>query len=239
MNTWAAKRFYKAATVEAVDGGFGVALDGRSVRTPAKAPLVLPTRALAELIAAEWDAQSGTIKPDTMPATRMANVAIDKLAAAQAAVVDSIVEYGGSDLLCYRAPNEAALAARQAVAWDPVLAWASKRFGVRLHTTAGVIHVAQAEGDLARLRVPVSGFSPLRLAAFHELVALSGSLLLPLAFAEGELSGDEAWNRSRIDEDWQAEQWGPDDEAAETSLRKKTDFLLAAQFFNFAAENLT
>lgn len=235
MSGWTPRRVYKDVTVSETDGRFGVYLDGRPVRTPAKAPLLLPTEPLARMIAAEWDAQAEHVRPETMPATRLANVAIDKIGATREAVIDAILEYGGADLLCYRATNEADLAARQAAAWDPLLAWLHDRFGVRLHTTAGVVHVAQSEGDLARLRRPVSGLTDLQLAAFHELVGLSGSLVLPLAFANGEIDAATAWTLSRIDEEWQIELWGRDPEAEKITQGKQEDFMLCAAFLQAAA----
>lgn len=231
MSGWKAKRFWKEARAEACEGGFTVRLDGRPVKTPAKVALVVPTLAMAEAIAAEWDAQTGEVKPDTMPVTRAANSAIDKIVPQRAAVVEIVAAYGGSDLLCYRAVGPEALVARQAAGWDPVLDWAAADLGVRLAVTAGVMHVAQEAGALARLTARVEGFDPFRLAAFHDLVAISGSLVLALAVTEGRLTPGEAWALSRIDETWQVEQWGEDEEAAASEAARHEGFLQAARFY--------
>ena len=231
MSGWAPKRFWKVARTEPAEGGFTVRLDGRAVKTPAKAALVVPTLALAEAIAAEWDAQEGTVRPETMPFTRAANSAIDKVVPQLDEVRGLIAAYGGSDLLCYRAEGAEALAARQAAGWDPVLGWVATQLCAPLMATAGVMHIAQPEQSLARLTGAVAAFSAFELAAVHDLVALSGSLVLALAVTDRHLPADEAWRLSRIDEDWQAELWGIDEEAAESAALKKADFLRAARFF--------
>lgn len=232
MSAWKAKRFWKESTVEACDGGFAVKLDGRGVKTPAKTPLVVPTEALARMIAAEWDAQDGAVRPETMPATRMANSALDKVAPQFDAVAAMLAEYGGTDLLCYRAPEPEALIARQAAAWDPLLDWAAETFGARLATGRGVMHVAQDADAVARLARPLSDASAFQLAALHDLIAISGSLVLALAVARGRLGAAEAFDLSRIDESWQAEQWGRDEEADALEAVRRTDLAFAAQFLS-------
>lgn len=227
---WAAKRFWAEARALPVPGGWGVTLDGRPVRTPAKAALVLPTQALAAAIAAEWDAQQGGIDPRTMPLTRAANSATDKVTPQFAEVAEIVAAYGGSDLLCYRAPGPDALVARQAAGWDRWLDWAADRAGARLATAAGVMHVPQDAACLAALAAPLRALSPFELTALHDLVALSGSLVLGLAVAEGALDAETAWELSRIDETWQAEQWGEDEEAAAMAAAKRADFLQARRF---------
>ncbi len=231
MSAWKAKRFWKQATVEAVDGGFTVRLDGRPVKTPAKTPLVVPTRALADAIAAEWDAQAGLIKPDSMPVTRAANSALDKIVPQFEAVAEMLASYGGTDLLCYRAVSPHHLVARQAAAWDPMLDWAAQELGAPLVATAGVMHIAQPAASLGRLHALVAAFSPFQLAAFHDLVAISGSLVLALGVTRGRLSAPEAWSLSRIDEAWQTEQWGEDEEAAASESVREADFLQAGRFY--------
>lgn len=231
MSGWKAKRFWTEARAEACEGGYTVRLDGRPVKTPAKVPLVVPTRAMAEAVAAEWDAQTGEVKPETMPVTRAANSAIDKIVPQRAAVVEIVAAYGGSDLLCYRAVGPEALVARQAEGWDPVLAWAEEALGARLVVTAGVMHVAQDSEALQRLAARVEALDPFRLAAFHDLVAISGSLVLALAVTDGRLEPEEAWRLSRIDERWQVEQWGEDEEAAAFEAARHDGFLQAARFY--------
>ncbi len=231
MAGWVAKRFWKEAAVAEEPGGFAVLLDGRGVRTPAKRPLILPTRALAEAVASEWQAQEGQVRPETMPVTRSANSALDKVAPQFDEVTERLAAYGGTDLLCDRATAPEALVARQAQAWDPVLAWAARRFEAPLETTAGVMHQAQPETSLTRLADHVRGFSPFQVAGFHDLVAISGSLILGLGVTEGHLLPEEAWELSRLDESWQIEQWGADEEAAEIEAFRRTAFLQAARFY--------
>ncbi|MBN8631290.1 MAG: ATPase [Rhodobacterales bacterium] len=231
MSGWTAKRFWKDATVVPADGGFTVHLDGRPVRTPLKAPLVLPTRSLAEEVAAEWQAQEGRIDPETMPFTRTANSAIDKVAPQRAEVAEMLAAYGASDLLCYRAEGPDELVARQAAAWDPLLQWAAQQLGAGLVTTVGVMHVDQPYDSLESLSARVEALTPFQLSAFHDLVAISGSLVLALAVAEGRLSAEEAWDLSRIDESWQIALWGEDEEAAEIAARKHAAFLQADRFY--------
>lgn len=231
MSGWTAKRFWQAAQAEPCEGGFTVRLDGRGVKTPAKAPLVVPTLAMAQAIAAEWDAQTGVVKPETMPVTRAANSAIDKIVPQRAEVVGLLAAYGASDLLCYRAAGPEALAERQAAAWDPVLDWAAEVFGARLAVTRGVMPVAQDAAAVARLEAEVAGLSVFRLAGFHDLVAISGSLVLALAVIRGRLGVAEAWDLSRIDEAWQVEQWGEDEEAAEAEAVRRVAFEAASRFY--------
>lgn len=231
MSGWAAKRFWKEASVEEVDGGFTVRLDGRAVKTPAKAALIVPTRALAELIAAEWDAQVETVDPTTMPATRAANAAIDKVAIQHAEVAEMLAEYGGTDLLCYRATAPEELIARQAADWDPLLDWAAGQFGGRLVTGAGVMHVPQDPALLQAMAQRVHGLAPFELTAFHDLVALSGSLVIAFAVLD-ELQTDEAlWKASRIDETWQQEQWGADEEEVAATSLKRDAFMFASKLY--------
>lgn len=213
MTEWKARRFWKAAAVEPAGEGWQVTLDGRPVRTPGKLPLILPTRALADAIAAEWDAQSEAIDPNAMPLTRAANSAIEKVAPQFQAVADMLGDYGGTDLLSYRATHPPALAARQAAGWDPLLDWADATMGARLAVTQGVIPIPQDAAALARLRTRLDALDPWELTALHDLVTLPGSLVLGLAVFDGRLSADEAHALSRIDEDHQAEAWGRDDEA--------------------------
>ncbi|MBD3786358.1 MAG: ATPase [Sphingomonadales bacterium] len=234
MSGWSAKRFWKAAEAVAAEGGYGVVLGGRPVRTPAKAPLMVPSLALAQAIAAEWDAQDEKIAPETMPVTRAANAAIDKVRAQQAEVAELIAEYGGTDLLCYRAEAPEELIARQSAAWDGWLDWAAAQYGARLVVTVGVIPVAQPPEALAALRARVAAMDPFELAALHDLVGITGSLVLGLAVAEGALGAAEAWDLARIDETWQIEQWGADEEAAEQAALKREALLAAERFWQLA-----
>lgn len=231
MSAWKAKRFWKQATAEACEGGFTVKLDGRAVKTPAKRLLVVPTHAMAQAIAAEWDAQQGLVKPDTMPVTRAANSALDKVSVQFDEVAGLLLAYGASDLLCYRATGPQGLIDRQAAGWTPVLEWAAQALAAPLNVTTGIVHVDQPQASLDRLSTLVRSFSPFQMAAFHDLVAISGSLILALAVTEAHLSADQAWDLSRIDETWQAELWGVDDEAALLEASKCAALHEAARFF--------
>lgn len=226
-----AKRFWKDATVDAVAGGFAVLLDGRSVKTPAKTPLVVPTRAMAAAVAAEWAAQEDEIDPLSMPVTRSANAALDKVAAQRDEVADMLAEYGGTDLLCYRATSPAELIERQAEQWDPLLDWAAERFGARLVPVSGVMHVPQDADSLKILRAEVHKLGNFELAAFHDLVGLSGSLIIALASLRENTDIEALWRVSRLDELWQEEQWGEDDEAVQQAEIKHQSFLHAHRFY--------
>ena len=207
------KRFYKEATVAETDNGFAVTLDGRTVRTPKGKALVLPRRALADAIAAEWNGQGEELDPAAMPMLRFANTVLDGVAPDPGAVAAAILRFGDNDLLCYRA-EERALAERQRAAWDPLLDWARQRWSAHLRVADGIGPVEQSPDALEALREALRGYDPYRLAAIQVIAAITGSLVLALAVAEGRLSPAAAFAASRIDESWQAEKWGTDAEAA-------------------------
>lgn len=225
------KRLWSETEIAAIKGGFSVQLDTRPVRTPATALLVLPTRALAEMVAAEWRAQGERIDPASMPATRMANAAIDKVTPQFDEVAAAVATYGDSDLLCYRATAPVELVERQVNKWDPLLDWAAEVLGARLKPVYGVMHVPQDEADLAKLTSQVRQFTPFELAAFHDLVAISGSLVIGFAAAKGLLNLEELWSCACLDELWQEQVWGRDDDAFTLRQRKMQDFFEAARFF--------
>lgn len=231
MSAWTAKRFWKTATASSCEGGFTVTLDGKPVKTPAKSALIVPTLAMAEAIALEWDAQVGVIKPDTMPVTRAANSALDKVAPQFAEVSALLAAYGETDLLCYRATDPQELIDRQAVGWDPLLDWARETFDAPLVVTAGIIPVDQPEPSTRALAQTLARYDNFQLAAIHDVIAISGSLVLALAVAHGRLSPQEAWQLSRIDETWQNELWGIDEEAAELEAFKQEALFAAHRFF--------
>ena len=235
MSGWAQKRFWKSAETSQAEGGFAVTLDGRRIKTPAKAPLVVPTEALARAIADEWMAQEEVVKPATMPLTRAANAAIDKVAIQKEEVADMLTAYGDADLLCYRAESPQELVTRQEEAWDPALDWAKKEFGVRLQPRAGVMHAAQKPEALEALAREVHLLNAFELAAFHDLVALSGSLVLGFAAARDWKPIDEVWNISRVDDLWQEEQWGRDEEAHAQATYKLGEFRNAKAFWDLCA----
>ena len=225
-----AKRFYTDVAIEDRGGeGAALLLDKKLVRTPGKALLILPTRALAEAVAEEWRAQGERIDPSTMPLTRLANSAIDGVSGREPAVIGDIVAHAGSDLLCYRAQGPQELVEAQAAHWDPVLAWAKTALGAPLVLGQGIVHVAQPEGSLDRLKERLAGRDAFSLAALHMMTALTGSALLALAVAERRLTPEEAWAASHVDEDWQIGQWGEDAEAAERRKNRWRDFAAAAK----------
>ena len=231
MSEWAPKRFWTRADVTEAGRGFGVRLDDRVLKTPAKALLVVPTQALARAIAEEWQAQGERIDPTTMPFTRGANAAIDKVRLQHAEVADMLADYGDSDLLCYRAQSPAELVARQASAWDPMLGWAEAELGARLEPRTGVMHLPQTPAALSTLRRQVHALDAFRLAAFHDLVSLTGSLVLGFAAAREQAPAAQIWSLSRIDEEWQQELWGADEEAERVAELKKSAFLQSQRFF--------
>ncbi|MGJ8610943.1 MAG: ATP12 family chaperone protein [Octadecabacter sp.] len=234
MSAWTAKRFWKDVSVVEQDGGFAVQLDERAVKTPAKAPLTVPTRAMADAIAEEWRAVDKAVNPNVMPFTRSANAAIDKVAVQFDEVANLLAAYGGSDLLCYRAEGPDALVQRQCDAWDQLLDWAQDTYGVRLAVTTGIMPVAQDETMLNVLTAPLFKATPFELVAFHDLIAMSGSLVLALCVTQRRLVPQSAWDLSRIDEDWQIEKWGADDDAAQVIEIKRSAFLHAARFYEMS-----
>lgn len=234
MSAWKAKRFWKEATIEQTEEGFGILLDARPVKTPAKRRLVVPTQGFALKIASEWDAQEGQINPLSMPFTQSANAAVDKVAVQHAEVADMLAAYGDSDLLCYRANRPDALIARQAAQWDPILDWAAKALDARLIARTGVMHVPQDPEALAKLRAHVHAMSPYQLTGFHDLVSLSGSLILGFAAAQHLECPNVIWDISRLDEIWQAQEWGKDDDAEAAATVKGNAFLHAKQVFDLA-----
>lgn len=227
-NPWAARRFWRTVTVQPAPGGFGVHLDDRPLRTPGRAALVVPVRALAQAVAGEWAAQDGPVRPDTMPITRAVNSAIDRVAPDPAPLIDGIAGYGESDLLCHRAPGPAGLVARQAAAWDPLLEWSSTALGARLVAVTGVMPARQPAESLGALRRAVARFDAFGLTALSEAVALSGSVVIGLALAAGHRDPAALWDTAHVDEIWQTEQWGTDAEAEAARALRGEAFARAA-----------
>jgi chaperone required for assembly of F1-ATPase len=206
------QRFYKEAAVEGCAEGFCLLLDGKPVKTPKRRVLAAPGRALAEAIAAEWNAQQEVVDPRSMPLTRLANAIIDGVADAPAAVAGEIAKYLGSDLLLYRAAEPPGLLERQQMHWDPIVAWAREELGARFILAEGVVFVAQPGEALAAARSAIPA-DPWKLGALSAITTLTGSALLALALVRGRLSVEEAWDAAHVDEDWQMQQWGGDDSA--------------------------
>jgi chaperone required for assembly of F1-ATPase len=230
----ATRRFYAAVASEAAEEGFALTLDGRRARTPGRSPLVLPTHAMAQAVAAEWEAQGDTIRPDTMPLTRLANTAIDGVAPRLVEVRDEVVRYAGSDLVLYRAGEPDRLVALQAEAWDPVLDWARDALGARFILSQGVTWVAQPELSLSRIRALAEReSSPFRVAALNVATTLTGSALLALMLADGAISPEAAWAAAHVDESFQESRWGTDAEALARRAGREREFRSSAAVLEF------
>lgn len=224
------KRFYKSVTTDAVADGYGLLLDGRPVKTPLRHPLVLPTRAMADAVAAEWDAQGEEIVIASMPHTGFANGAIDQVTPQQQRFVDEIAAYGESDTLCYRADHGDPLADRQDREWEPVLQWAENRFDISLIRIAGIIHQPQSTHSLSRLKAPVAAMNPFFLAGFSTLTSIGGSLVSALALVEKAFDSETIWRAICLEELWQEELWGADGDAVATRGLRRAAFDAAYHF---------
>ncbi len=222
----AAKRFWKNVTLE----GRAIRLDGRALKTPARAELVLPTDALAHAVADEWRAVEDSIDPRAMPLTGLANAAIDRIAPDTVAFAANLGRYADGDLLCYRADHPAELVALQGGAWDPPLDWARNRYDVDFRVTAGIVHVTQPAETVRTLAAAVAARDAFHLAGIAPLVTLSGSLVLALALAEGVMTEHDTWEAAELDDLWHAEQWGEDALATTAREDKRRDFRAAARF---------
>ena len=225
------KRFYKRAEAVPLDpDGYSVALDGRRVRTPAGRPLALPSRALAAAVAGEWSEQGETIAPRTMAMMTLSATALDRVAPRTGEVAAEVARYGETDLLCYRDAAGGALARRQNAAWQPVLDWLAAAHGARLRTAAGVMPAAQDSGALEALRRAVDAHGPFRLAALHAAVAATGSAALGMALIDGRLDARQAWRCARLDDDWQAERWGEEEDARSRGEALREDLAAVERF---------
>ena len=224
------KRFWKAVQTVQADGGWGVELDGRPLRTPARVPLVVPTEKLAHAVAAEWDTVEGDIDPRAMPLTGLANAAVDRVVADKKQFADGIARYAEADLACYRAEGPSGLIQRQGELWDELLAWGRRRFDVDFRTTSGLLHVDQPPATVERLAHAVSALDAFRLAGLSPLVTIGGSLLAALGTLEEAFTPEQAWAAVSLDDRWQLEQWGADEEAQAALDNRERDFLAAAHF---------
>lgn len=226
------KRFWTQAAVTPDDSGWAISLDGKPLRTPARKPLIVPTRALAQAIAGEWNAAGETVVPRAMKLTGLANAAIDNVAPNREQFAQRLASYGESDLLCYRAESPRTLTERQEQSWDGLLAWARRRFDVDFRTTCGIVHVAQPDATVGRLAQAVASLDPFRLAALSPLVTIGGSLVAALAVLEGAIGADTAWDAVTLDDRWQLDQWGSDPEAEASLEERHRDFLASARFLD-------
>jgi len=221
------KRFYVQAGVAEAPGGFAITLDGKPIRTPSGHQVIASIPEIAEAIAAEWNAQQEFIDPLTMPLTRLANSVVEGVVGRVDDVADDVVKYLGSDLLFYRAGHPEALVAREAALWDPLLFWAADALGAHFILAEGIVHVRQPDSAIAAARAVLPG-DPWSIAALHVVTSLTGSALLALALMRGVIDQDQAWAAAHVDEDWNIEQWGVDEEVAARRAARLVDFQAAA-----------
>ena len=224
------KRVYREVTTRPLEAGWGIALDGRPMRTPAKNALVVPTEPLAQAIAAEWQAQQQEVRPRTMPLTRLAATAIDRTAIQREQIVSETANYAGTDLVCYRADHPPELIARQQAVWGPLVAWAMQRYDAALAVTSGIVPQRQSTAALDAFAAAVAGQDDFRLTALHTLTAACGSLVIALALFEGRLDAESAFAASQLDESFQIEKWGEDAEAATRRTAIAEDIAATARF---------
>lgn len=228
------KRFYKKATAEKEGGIFSVHLDGRVIKTPAKAHLHLPTKALAEAIAEEWDTQEEDINPASMLLMQAAATAIDRVTPQREKVIEEIAAYGGTDLVCYRATYPLGLVEKQSAAWDPMLEWVEARHGVHLETCQGIIHISQSDDALSKMQTIVAAQNDMTLAPLYNITSLCGSLVIALATLDGYITAEEAFEISELDETHVMENWGSDAEAVDRRNKNKESLAASVRFLNLS-----
>jgi chaperone required for assembly of F1-ATPase len=221
------RRFYETASAVEAPQGYAVQLDGKPVHTPGRRVLVAPSAAIAQGLAAEWNAQTEVIDPAKMPLTRLTNAIIDGVADAPQPVAADVEKYLASDMLFYRAGTPNGLVERQAKHWDPILQWARDKLGAKFVLSEGIIHVGQSDAVLSAARAAIPG-DPWRLGAIHVITTLTGSALIALAVASGDLSPDVAWQVAHVDEDWNMEQWGRDEMAMQRRDSRFAEYQAAA-----------
>jgi chaperone required for assembly of F1-ATPase len=226
------KRFYENVAIAAEGDGFGVLLDGKPLRTPAKAPLVLRRRSLAEAIAAEWRGQGVTVKLAELPLTRLASTGIDLVATRRDEIAAEVARYAGTDLVCYRAEHPPELAQRQHATWQPLIDWATLRYDTRLEVTAGIVPVTQSPATLRAFALAVESYGDLELATLHLATSAAGSLVVALALIEGRLDVESAFAAAQLDESFEIEQWGEDTEQTQRRAALKDDIALARRFID-------
>jgi len=237
MSEWKQKRFWNNVHVVSSEVGYFIKLDNKILRTPAKKQMMLPTEVLAKKVASEWDEQVEEIDPTTMPFTKSANVALDKVSEQFEEVSSLLGEYGETDLLYYRADSPPELQKRQKTGWDPIVKWAENTFKVHINSGTGIVYIPQNEKLFLETRRKINNLSIFELTAFYDMVSITGSLILGLAIIDRRLSAEEAYQLSRIDEQWQLEQWGEDEEAQVASNLKNIAILHSEEFFALSDRN--
>lgn len=224
------RRFYTSVNISDDNA---ILLDGRAVKTPMNAPFILPNRAIAELVAAEWEAQVGVINPGTMPATKYANTAIDRAVSGRGSVLDDIAQYAGSDLVCYRADRPPELVQLQSLHWNPVLEEVQRLLGTTFKTTFGIVHIAQDEAAISAVRAAAGALDPFRLTILYNLTILIGSALIALMLVSRRVSVEQGWAAAHVDEDYQISLWGSDAEATSRRTGRRLDFDALIQLVHF------
>ena len=232
-----AKRFYEHAESAACSSGYSISLDGRTVNTPLGETLIVPSAALAQEIAFEWQGQGDQIVPDTMPMMRLACTTIDKLRPNRSNIIVQMCDYGANDLLCYRANGPDELVNRQEAVWQPLLDWAGEAHGAKLKSTSGIVHIPQPKNTIVNLRNAVDAHDDFELTGLAEITQLTGSLVLGLAFSSGRLGWEETFEASQLDETWQNERWGEDYEAADRISNRRADMKMADHFLILVRAN--
>jgi chaperone required for assembly of F1-ATPase len=230
------KRFYKTATTLETDGGFAISLDGRIPKTPAKASLILPNLAIASLVAAEWDVQGESVIPASMPLTRLVNVVIDRAVETRAAMIDEVVKYAATDLVCYRAPTPKTLVAAQAAAWNPLMDWASTTHSVALDITYDAMAIPQPTASLNALRVAIERYDNWHLTALAFANGLAGSAIVALALVDGLIDGETAFKAIRVEENWQAARWGADPDEEHVANARRLDLVAVGNLVGALAD---
>ncbi len=226
------KRFWREVAVSQEVRGWSVALDGRPLKTPARATLVVDTPLLAEAVAEEWRECGEEIDPCQMPLTGLANAAVDHVAPDPAKFRNELARYAEGDLLCYRAEHPPKLVAAQTAEWDPLLDWARRRFDANFAVTAGIVHVPQAPATIEKLAAALQGANSFELAALSPIVTIGGSLVAALALFERAIDLDTAWSAVSVDDRWQIDQWGDDAEAVAALANRRQDFAAASRFLS-------
>ena len=237
MSEWKQKRFWKNVHVVSSKTGYLIKLDDKILKTPAKKQMLLPTEALAKKVASEWGKQVEEVDSTTMPFTKSSNAALDKVSEQFEEVSSLIGEYGDTDLLYYRADSPPELKKRQKTGWDPIVNWAENTFKVQINCGTGIVYIPQDAKLFSEINIKINSLSIFGLTAFYNMVSITGSLILGLAIINGRLSAEEAYQLSRIDEQWQLAQWGEDEEAQVTSNLKKIAILHSEEFFALSGGN--
>ena len=224
------RRFYKEVGIERIDEGYLIQLDGKIVKTPAKDRLVVMNKPMALAIVEEWDAQEEHIDPETMMLTKLANTAIDRVRGREHEIITEIVKYISSDLLCYRSESPKELVIRQCETWDTLLNRFEKELGIKLETVSGIMYAEQSEEALENAYKHLQSFDIYALSAIHNITTMLGSAVLAVSLANQYITLEDAWHAAHIDEDWQIEQWGSDEEAAARRQNRLREMRLTAQF---------